>query len=292
MFLPFLLALADGNPRHTRDVAAFIEKHFKLSDADRQELIPSGQSTKVANRVGWVRTYFKKAGLISPEARAIYKITDEGRKVLANPPAAFDLRFLDTIPAYHEWIHASRRTESDPAVSAKDQTPEEQLTDIIDDFKIKLIDEIQTVLATINPFRFEQIVLDLLSAMGYGGSRAEAARVTRQMNDEGIDGIINEDRLGLDTIYIQAKRWQGNVGRPEVQSFVGAIAGKQAHKGVFITTSSFTSGAFDYAQTVPQKVVLIDGDRLAELMIEHNIGVSIAETIYIKRIDSDYFDEA
>ena len=143
-----------------------------------------------------------------------------------------------------------------------------------------------------DPYRFEQLVVDLLFAMGYGGSREEAAKVTKKSGDEGIDGVINEDRLGLDVIYIQAKRWQDQVGRKEIQSFVGALAGKQAHKGVFITTSTYSQNAFEYAKSVPQKVVLIDGERLGSLMIEHNIGVSVARTLAIKKIDSDYFEEA
>ena len=146
-------------------------------------------------------------------------------------------------------------------------------------------------MAKMDPFRFEQLVVDLLFAMGYGGSREEAAKITKKSNDEGIDGVINEDRLGLDVIYVQAKRWQGTVGRKEIQSFVGALAGQQANKGVFITTSEFAQTAIDYAKSVQQKVILIDGTRLAELMIEHNIGVTTARTISLKRIDSDYFEE-
>lgn len=143
----------------------------------------------------------------------------------------------------------------------------------------------------VDPFRFEQVVIDLLFGMGYGGSREEAAQVTKKSGDEGIDGIINEDRLGLDVIYVQAKRWKGTVGRPDVQGFVGALAGKQAQKGVFITTSSFTAEAIQFVRGLSQKVILIDGARLADLMIEHNIGVSTTRTIALKRIDSDYFEE-
>jgi restriction system protein len=162
------------------------------------------------------------------------------------------------------------------------------INQIGDSLRTELLDQ----LLAIDPFRFEQIVIDLLFGMGYGGSREEAAQVTKKSGDEGIDGIINEDRLGLDVIYVQAKRWKDTVGRKEIQSFVGALAGKQANKGIFITTSNFASTATEYAQAVTQKVILIDGPRLADLMIEHDIGVSTTRTIALKRIDSDYFEES
>lgn len=162
----------------------------------------------------------------------------------------------------------------------------------IDQLTDNLRSELLEQLLSVDPFRFEQVVIDLLFGMGYGGSREEAAQVTKKSGDEGIDGIINEDRLGLDVIYVQAKRWKGTVGRPDVQGFVGALAGKQAQKGVFITTSSFTSDAIQFVRGLSQKVILIDGVRLADLMIEHNIGVSTTRTIALKRIDSDYFEES
>lgn len=296
MFLPFLQYLADGNARHTSEITRYIVKALSISKADQEEMIGSGQSTKVANRVGWARTHLNKAGLIKPEARGIYKITDDGRKVLANPPSDFDLKFLDTIPAHAQWRATFGEDDASPTVPDKPEVslkpPNERIEDAYAEINQSLASGLLEKMAAMDAFRFEQLVVDLLFGMGYGGSRQEAAKVTQKSGDEGIDGVINEDRLGLDVIYIQAKRWQSNVGRPEIQSFVGALAGKQAHKGIFITTSQFSQTAVDYARAVSQKIILIDGPRLAELMIEHNIGVSTVRTLSLKRIDSDYFEEA
>jgi restriction system protein len=266
MFLPFLQLLSDGKARHTSDVQKHIISALNISEQDQQEMVASQQSTKLANRVGWARTHLKKAGLIEAETRGVYKLTEAGKKLVASPPPMIDLKFLDTIPAH--------------------SSIEEAYAELNEALASSLLEK----MADMDAFRFEQLVVDLLFAMGYGGSRQEAAKVTQKTGDEGIDGVINEDRLGLDVIYVQAKRWRSNVGRPEIQSFVGALAGKQAHKGVFITTSEFSQGASDYARAVPQKIILIDGPRLAELMIEHNIGVSITRSLALKRIDSDYFD--
>jgi restriction system protein len=178
-----------------------------------------------------------------------------------------------------------------PIIQPPNITPEELIEGAVENLRESLRDELLDQLSRVNPYRFEQVVIDLLFAMGYGGSRSEAAKVTKKSGDEGIDGIINEDRLGLDVIYVQAKRWKNNVGRPDIQSFVGALAGKQAQKGVFITTSSFGPGAVEYAAAVSQKVILIDGSRLADLMIEHGIGVATIRTVAIQRIDSDYFED-
>lgn len=297
MFLPFLQCLTDGTPRHVSAIREHIENHFALSPEDREELIPSGQSTKVANRVGWARTHLSKAGLIEKSGDwGVYRITHAGRAVVDNPPSAMDLRFLDTIPAHYAWFRAGKKkpseAKSEPTSQAEiDQPPNERIEEAFGELNASLSAELLANMAKMDPFRFEQLVVDLLSEMGYGGSRAEAAKVTRKTNDEGIDGVINEDRLGLDVIYVQAKRWQNAVGRNEIMNFVGALAGKHAHKGIFITTSTFNQNVLDYARSVSQKVILIDGQRLAELMIEHGIGVTTTRTIALKRIDSDYFEE-
>lgn len=296
MFLPFLQCLADGQAKHTSVLQAAIEESLNISDEDRQEMIPSGQSSKVANRVGWTRTHLNKAGLVEQVTRGHYRITPEGMALLASPPLKLDLKFLDSIPRHREWFHAPKKEGVPKPATEKDDTdtdtpPNERIEEAFEELNNSLASSLLEAMSTMDPFRFEKLVIDLLFAMGYGGSREEAARVTQKSNDEGIDGVINEDRLGLDVIYVQAKRWKNTVGRPEIQSFVGALAGKQAHKGVFITTSSFGPSAVDYAAMVPQKVILIDGPRLATLMIEHNIGVSTTRTIALKRIDSDYFEE-
>lgn len=295
MFLPFLQSLSDGAARHHTAIRQYIEDQLQISPEDRAEMLPSGQSTKVANRVGWSRTHLSKAGLIMTETPGVFRISNEGKKLLSNPLPKLDMRFLETFPAYHAWRHAPGAAT--PALTTGQeietalQAPNERIEEAFSQLNDSLASELQVLMAKMDPFRFEQLVVDLLFAMGYGGSREEAAKVTKKSSDEGIDGVINEDRLGLDVIYIQAKRWQGTVGRREIQSFVGALAGQQANKGVFITTSEFAQTAVEYATSVQQKVILIDGTRLAELMIEHNIGVTTTRAISLKRIDSDYFEE-
>ncbi len=294
MFLPYLQCLADGKPRHNSEIREFIEQKMNMSKEDLEELIPSGQSSKVANRVGWARTHLSKAGLTEKVDWGVYRISEEGKKVVAAPPAKFDLKFLDTIPRHKAWFHAPKKSKPgiEENTSLQDEPPNERIEEAFEELNASLADSLLEAMSIMDPFRFEKLVIDLLFAMGYGGSRAEAAMVTKKSNDEGIDGVINEDRLGLDVIYVQAKRWKNTIGRPEIQSFVGALAGKQAQKGVFITTGAFGPSAVEYANMVPQKVILIDGPRLALLMIEHNIGVSITRTISLKRIDTDYFEEA
>jgi len=293
MFLPFLQVLSEGDPLHMSDIEDGIVRIMEISEQDQNEMIPSGQSTKVGNRVGWARTHLNKAGLIEPVTRGVYRISEEAKKLLAAPPVPFDLKFLDTIPSHQKWFHAPpKATKPTPVIPNTDasEPPNERIEAAYEELNTSLASGLLEKMAGMDPFRFEQLVVDLLFEMGYGGSREEAAKVTKKSGDEGIDGVLNEDRLGLDVIYVQAKRWQQTVGRKEVQSFVGALAGKQAHKGVFITTSDFAQTAFDYAKAIPQKVILIDGERLADLMIEHGIGVSTVRTIEIKRIDSDYFE--
>ena len=233
-----------------------------------------------------------------PTEKYTYLITSKGLDYLNRHQGPITDQDLKNVEGYEEaWRRASERKQEARASQdvntpmSSDGTPEETIDAAIDAVESNLQSELLEQLASVDPYRFEQIVIDLLFDMGYVGSLEEAAKVTKKTNDEGIDGIINEDRLGLDVIYVQAKRWQGNIGRKEIQSFVGALAGKQANKGVFITTSDFVHNAWDYAQSVSQKVILINGPRLANLMIEHNIGVSIVRTIALKRLDSDYFGE-
>jgi restriction system protein len=241
------------------------------------------------------------AGLLEKTGRGTFRITPRGHEVLASNPAQINLRVLQQFPEYATRRHkaaaelpaggASQIGSSENSAAPR-ETPEERIYAAFSELRESVIADVLALLSKVDPFRFEQIVLDLLVQMGYGGSRKEAAAVTQKGGDEGIDGVINEDRLGLDVIYVQAKRWKGNVGRQEIQSFVGALAGKKASKGVFITTSSFGDNATTYAAGLHQKVILIDGRRLAELMIEHDIGVSKGDPYYIKKVDSDYFEEA
>ena len=276
---------------------------FQLTEEERQETIKSGP-TKISNRTGWAMSHLTKGGLIEKVEKSTYRTTCKGRDYLANhvgPITKDDLAKIEgwreawdagyqrkaALKAGYERVNGSSWDSS----GSDDTTPEEMIDEAIETLSDSLRSELLDQLSRVDPYRFERVVLDLLFAMGYGGSREEAAQVTKKSGDEGIDGVINEDRLGLDTIYVQAKRWKGTVGRPDVQGFVGALAGKQAHKGVFITTSGFTADAIQFAKNIAQKVILIDGGRLAELMIEHNVGVSITRTIAIKRVDSDYFEE-
>ena len=293
IFLPFLQLLSDGKEHEMAKILESMEGHFALSTAEKEELLPSGQSTRMRNRVGWCRTHLAKAGLIERIDWGVYRITDAGTKVLIAPPSRFDLKFLDTIPEHKTWFHTPRgdKPETKTERVTDESPPDERIEEAIEQINDSLAAELQQTMAKMDPFRFEQLVLDLLSKMGYGGSRKEAAKITKKSNDEGIDGIINEDRLGLNVIYVQAKRWQNSVGRKEIQSFVGALAGQQASKGVFITTSAFHQTATDYAEGLAQKVILIDGVRLAQLMIEHDIGVSTSQSFSIKRLDAEYFSE-
>jgi restriction system protein len=253
-------------------------------------------------------SFLTKGGLISKVAPRTYRATDFGHQFLNEHPQIITVKDLEALPGWEEaWQtrakkraaqhpelvgYSEKPTVTMPAHAELTSTPGERIDKAFFELRETLIADLLNQLSRIDPFRFEQVVLDLLVAMGYGGSRKEAAAVTQKTGDEGIDGVINEDRLGLDVIYIQAKRWKHNVGRPEIQGFVGALAGKKASKGVFITTSSFHDNASDFAAALHQKIILIDGRRLAELMIEHNIGVAEEHAYSIKKIDSDYFEEA
>lgn len=270
---------------------------FHLTEADLVEMLPSGTQRRWHNRVNWACYDLFRCGALDRPRKGRYQINEEGLKFLAEGPEVLTRTYLrQQSAAFDKFLTPTGRSGGGgdplPPLPLEEKTPEEQIDSALAELRETLRAELEESLGTVNPFRFEQIVVDLLFAMGYGGSRAEAASVTKKSNDEGIDGVINEDRLGLDVIYVQAKRWKETIGRKEIQSFVGALAGKQANKGVFITTSEFASTATEYAQMVPQKVILIDGARLADLMIEHDIGVSTSRTIALKRIDSDYFEES
>jgi restriction system protein len=238
-------------------------------------------------------------GFLTDQKKGLYVITDLGKKVAAEKPAFIDREYLMKFPSFAQFAEAKGKSKTSNAEDetvgggeSASKTPEEVIENAYRTLQSSLKSELLGIVKKMDAFRFEQLVLDLLVAMGYGGSREEAARVTKASGDEGVDGVINEDRLGLDVIYVQAKKWTDTtVGRPDIQSFVGALAGKQAQKGIFITTSDFAETARSYAKSISQKVILIDGNRLADLMIEHNIGVASAHAYELKRIDSDYFEE-
>ncbi len=295
--LPFLRYLSDGTEHTLRDAEDSLAEHFKLTPAERAELLPSGQQGIFKNRIGWARTYLKKAALLESPKRGVFKITDRGLKTLASNPSRIDVKYLEQFPEFMEFRDASKPDNGSVEVAAIElpqskTTPEEAIEVAHQGLREQLAADILTRILACTPTFFEQLVVELLVKMGYGGSRRDAGERIGQTGDGGIDGIIKEDRLGLDTIFIQAKRWQGSVGRPEIQKFVGALQGQRAKKGVFITTSTYTAEAADYATRIDTKVVLIDGKQLAGLMIDFDVGVAPAATYVVKRIDSDYFEES
>jgi restriction system protein len=295
--LPFLRYLSDGTEHTLRDAEDSLAEHFKLTPAERAELLPSGQQGIFKNRIGWARTYLKKAALLESPRRGVFKITERGLKTLASNPSRIDVKYLEQFPEFIEFRDASKPENGAGAVAVIElpqskTTPEEAIEVAHQGLREQLAAELLSRILACTPTFFEQLVVELLVKMGYGGSRRDAGERIGQTGDGGIDGIIKEDRLGLDTIFIQAKRWQGSVGRPEIQKFVGALQGQRAKKGVFITTSTYTAEAADYATRIDTKVVLIDGKQLAGLMIDFDVGVAPAATYVVKRIDSDYFEES
>ena len=296
LMLPLLSRLADGETRVLKDVMAELANVFDLIPEERAQLLPSGGTLTFASRVGCAKTYLKKAGLVQQPKRGLVQITDQGQAALAQRPARIDVKFLEQFSAFLDFRNASREwpvlVSGDEVLPlSSDLTPDEVIDAAYQRSVFALADEVLERVKACSPIYFERLVVQLLIKMGYGGSREEAGRAVGSSGDGGIDGIINEDRLGLDSIYLQAKRWEGVVGRPEIMKFVGALAGQRATKGVFITTSWFTQDAKDYALSSQYKVVLIDGERLDDLMIEHDLGVSVAATYQLKRIDSDFFSE-
>ncbi len=298
-FLRPLLEVAEQKPIMRRTATHEIADKYAFPEEIRNSRVKSGQ-THIQNRAGWAMSSLVKAKFITkhPTEKFTYEITQAGRDYLNQHQGPITAEDLQNLEGYNEaWEEASRRKQkakggtASPTLKIETRTPVELIETAMQELDEELRTALLDHLLNSDPYYFERIVIDVLVAMGYGGSREEAGQVTQKSNDGGIDGIINEDRLGLDVIYVQAKRYQSKVGRVDVQNFVGALAGNQAHKGIFITTSGYNDNAIEYAKTVPQKVILIDGQRLAELMVEHNVGVSTENTIEIKRIDSDYFVE-
>jgi restriction system protein len=296
VMLPLLRLAEDGQEHSAREAVEKLADHFGLSEDERKELLPSGAQATFDNRVGWARTYMKKAELLESTRRGYFKITHRGMQVLKQNPDAINNKLLEQYPEYRAFrsMRATKRTTSAAGAEseAPEQTPLEVIEDAYDTIRTQLAGELLEQIMRSSPEFFERLVVDLLVKMGYGGSRRDAGEaVGRRSSDEGIDGIIKEDRLGLEAIYLQAKRWKDTVGRPEIQRFVGALHGQNARKGVFITTSSFSKEASQYADALVDKVVLVDGEALTNLMIEHGVGVSLDRAYEVKRLDSDYFNE-
>ncbi|WP_353259039.1 restriction endonuclease [Prochlorothrix hollandica] len=294
ILLPLLKLAEDGHQHSLQDAMRDLANYFKLTEQESKDLLPSGKQTVFANRVGWSRTHLKKAGLLEYPNRSFFQITPLGIELLETKPSDINTNLLKQYPQYLEFIGSTDKDTTLVIESGCDttvnQTPEELLEYSYQEIRTTLAQEILDKVKACPPDFFEKLVVELLVKMGYGGSIKEAGRAIGKTNDEGIDGIIKEDRLGLDAIYIQAKRWNDVVGRPEIQKFVGALAGQGAKKGIFITTSRFSEHAKDYSPKNDTKVVLIDGEELAQYMIDFDLGVSVVSEYKLKKIDIDYFE--
>lgn len=294
LMLPLLKLATDGSVYKFSEAVDLLADKLGLTDEERTELFPTGQQPVFRNRVGWAKSYLKQAGLLSFPKRGFFQITHEGQDALRENPDGIDNSVLDTYPGFREFRARRRTSDSKTAPQPVEtaESPDDLMASAYRQYQSQIEGELLSIVKQVNHTYFEQIVVDLLVAMGYGGNRQDAARaVTKKSGDEGIDGVINEDRLGLDVIYVQAKRWEGTVGRPEIQKFAGALQGKRASKGVFITTSAFSREAVVFSKTISSKIILIDGEKLAQLMIEFNVGVSTKGQYLIKQVDSDYFDQ-
>ena len=295
LMLPLLRLAGDGMDHAFKDAVEAIAIEFSLTPEERNELLPSSSRTTLFyNRLAWAKTHMTMAGLLQAPRRGVFCITQRGRELLVSQLARIDMKTLQQFPEYERARRGAVQASVEPAMPAvafNELTPEESIERAHLSLRKDLARELLESIMQCSPAFFELLIIKLMIKMGYGGSREEAGKAVGRSGDGGIDGIINEDRLGLDAIYLQAKRWEGVVGRPEIMKFVGALAGQRATKGVFITTSWFTQDAKDYALSSQYKVVLIGGERLADLMIEHDLGVSVAATYQLKRIDSDFFSE-
>lgn len=286
---PLLQLASDGAEHVLRDATEHLADAFALTPEDRSELLPSGRQRKLVNRMAWASIHLRRAGLLSSPGRGRFTITERGREMLVEHPERVDMKVLRQFPEYLDFT-AGTALATKPTQRDEPATPEEILEDTYQGIRKTLAEELLERVRTAPPAFFERLVVELLVKMGYGGSRAAAGRAVGQSGDGGIDGVINEDTLGLDVVYIQAKRWSNTVGRPDVQMFAGSLDGQRATKGVYLTTSSFSMDAHKYAGGISKKIVLIDGLQLAELMIDHGVGVTPVATYELKRIDFDYFE--
>ena len=300
-FLPCILkVLEDGKPYRLKEVSTKCADALKISEEDRKVLLPSKRQTVLANRVAWAKTYLKKAGLVDSLQHGFVMLTEAGKAVLADNPDKVTISDLETIPSFHEF-HTMANTNSTAvtipppkAETSETKSPQEMLDEAMEQMNATLADDLMTEIMKLDWSEFEQLVVQLLIKMGYGSLQLNQDAVTKKTNDEGIDGVVTADKLGFDSIYVQAKQWKASstVSRPEIQQFLGALAGQGATKGIFITTAKFSTGAVDFAKKqMTAKIVFIDGERLAKLMIEYNLGVTTTQTYEVKRVDSDFFNE-
>ena len=296
---PYLEELSSGATRPVSEMYELLANRFGITTEDKSETLASGTQPVYVNRIAWARTYLKKAGLIDSPGRAQVCITPLGQRTLKEHEGPIDVRFLKRFPSFIEFQQADRGVSEpgeagSPPVVAEEQsalTPEEQLQDAFRSLRSALADEIRLRVQECSPEFFERLVVELIVRMGYGGSMADAGKAVGRSGDGGIDGIIKEDRLGLDVIYIQAKRWTDTVGRPDIQKFSGALDGQRARKGIFITTSSFSKEAREFVNMIDKKIILIDGAELSNLMMDFDVGVAQVSNFEVKKLDLDYFEE-
>jgi restriction system protein len=291
--LPLMRLCADGKEHAISETTDTLADQFKLTDDERKAVLPSGVQEVFRHRVAWAKSHLKMAGLLETPKRGIYKITERGLETVRKNPPLINLKYLYQFPEYMTFskTHRERSESADDADNGQTGTPEEAIESAHEKIRDSLAADILQKLKSCSPSFFERLVVEVIVKMGYGGTRQDAGKAIGKSGDGGIDGIIKEDKLGLDTIYIQAKRWENTVGRPEIQKFVGALTGQRAKKGLFISMSNYSNDAKDYVSRVDTKIVLIDGETLAQLMIDHNVGVSTIATYELKKIDSDYFTE-
>ena len=298
---PLLELAADDHEYKVSDVAVLLADHYALTESQRTAMLPSGTQTVFSNRVGWARSYLKQAGALRSTRRGYFVITERGKQLLKQCPQHIRLNNLAQFPEFQPFKNRRRAVKADngretgqmldmDADIIFDDTPEDILASAYRLLRQNLEQDVLDTVKEASPAFFEKLVVDLLVKMGYGGNRQDAGRAIGKSGDGGIDGIINEDRLGLDVIYLQAKRWEATVGRPEIQKFAGALQGQRAKKGIFITTSNFTRDAKEYARIIDTRIILIDGEKLAALMVEYNVGVSVVERYEVKKVDTDYFE--
>lgn len=292
IMLPLLKFASDRKEHTIHEAVKFLSRQFDLTEIEKKELLPSGHQEIFFNRVGWARTYLKKAGLIESAKRGSFKITDRGNQILSTNPVGITNKLLSQFDEFREFkTRRKKPDEESEGTIEQTKTPEEAFEIAYYNLKNELANEVLDYLKKCDPSLFEKIVIEVLVKMGYGGSLKDAGKAVGRTGDEGIDGIIKEDRLGLDIIYVQAKRWENTISRPEIQKFAGALQGQRARKGIFITTSNFSKDAMEFISKIDSKIILIDGEELADYMIDFNVGVNTTSTYELKKIDSDYFVE-
>lgn len=294
-FSPIMDCISDGKCHAAKEIREFCFRKLNISGEEKQQLLPSGIPI-LNNRIGWALTYLKKAGLIEYPQRGVYHISSRGKDAIKNGTANITLEYLRQFKEFEDFHNTNRSKEKSENISdiINDESPNEQIEKAISKLNSSLADELMTEITRISPYDFERLVVQLLIKMGYGSSNLNDNAVTKMSGDEGIDGIVTADRFGFDTVYVQAKQWnkEKSIGRPEIQKFLGALAGQGAAKGLFITTASFTKEAKDFAsKNLQSKIVLVNGEELCNLMIEYDLGVSTIEIYKIKRIDTDYFND-